>query len=457
MRYSHKLNVEDYNNDNILRIWRDIQHNNENLNILSKIILDAIDLWASDIHYEPMLTKIRVRYRIDWILNLHNELPNSLKKPFMRSIKNIFRFKDWHIDWLRFDEKINVKNEDNDTLYDLRISILPMVYWDKMVIRILKPNQEVLDFSELWMNKNILKKYLLICWMSDWIIIVTWPTWSGKTTTLHTTLNYLNKDDINIVTVEDPIEYTIDWVNQMNAWWRYNLSYSEVIKSTLRQDPDILFFWEMRDKESAEATLTAWQTWHLLFSTLHTSDAISAISRLFDMWIKPFLLWSTLVSIIWQRLIRKVCSNCQVDYLPNNNILEYFNLYIKDFEKYIEDNNIKFKKWCWCEKCNFTWYKWRIWIFEILWINETIKRLVLNQETSDEIEKNARQLWMVSMIEDWILKVIKWETTMEEVLRVFTKFQIPKEKRTIDEIKFLLDWDISEKDLYKEIISWINT
>lgn len=449
-----KIKTGDIAETKILKIGSKIHYESEILNIFQKMIFKRIEKNASDIHLEPMKNWLRLRYRIDWVMSFYTEYPSSLKIPFMRAIKSIFWFKDWYKIWVGIDERITWELVDKNEFIDLRVSILPMVDWDKMVIRILDGKQELIDFEELWMNPNVLRKYKMICWMSDGIILITWPTWSWKSTTLYTTLNDLNNEEINIMTIEEPIEYTINWVNQMNIWWKRDVAYADVLKSILRQDPDIIVYWEMRDKESAEVALTAWLTGHLLFSTLHTSDAVSAITRLIDMGIKPFLLGSTLVSSIWQRLVRKTCTSCSVEYKPSNQLLKYLDLYLQDFQKYLDKHQIKFKKWAWCECCNFTWYKGRIWIFEILGINENIKKAVLKENTADYIEQIARKQWMVSMMEDWVLKVIKGQTTFEELSRVFTKLQIPSQKRTIEEIDHLLNWDIDDSEIYKSIISW---
>lgn len=453
IRLSKKIELETpiQRKDKSLEIWKEFFYTNELMNIFTGILKNAIDSGASDIHIEPMIDKFMVRFRIDGVLIHHADFPLALNKKFIRSVKSTLGFKDSYKRDIILDERQKIYYKDINSFFDLRISVIPNMYGDRLAIRVLCQEDKVRDFQELGMDKNIIKKYSLICNMSDGIVISAGPTGTGKTTTLHSTLNYLNREDINIMTVEDPVEYTVQGISQTTIWWKENIKYNDVIKATLRQDPDILMFGEMRDKESAQAALTAWLTGHLLFSTIHANDSVSAIVRLYDMWIKPVLLGSTLVSIVWQRLVRKVCNNCKEEYVLENGQLEYFNNYIKWFKDFIWKTDKKFSRWKWCECCNNTGYKWRVWVFELLCVNEEIKQAVINQETAGYIEEAARKNGMVSIVEDGVHKAMQGITTLDEILRVAAKLQVPNDRRTIEEIEYLLEGDISNHDIHKSI------
>lgn len=435
-------------NETILNIWSEyVSSTNSNLNIFAGILKEAINLWSSDLHIEPQADCLRIRIRIDWALQVLKKLPIQISESFIRSIKNNFEFADWYKSWEVWDERLNIRDHDKGCDIDWRVSIVPIKYWDKITCRLLVHSDTVKTLQELWMQPNIAKKYDLICAMSNGIIIVTWPTWSGKTTTLNATLAALNDEGKNITTIEDPVEYTIPWVNHIDAWRKNSISFKDAVKSILRQDPDIIMFWEMRDKESAENALRAGLTWRLLFSTLHTNDAISAIPRLLDMWIQPFLLWSTLVSIAWQRLVRKICPHCKIPYTPDEKHIHYFRRYLANLDEFIKDNDVKFYKWKGCDHCNDTWYKWRLSIVELFCVNEELKIAVLAWKTSSELTNIARRYGMTSMAEDGICRALSWETTIEEVLRITRTNQFPAQKRKVEEIQYLLHWDMSQQEI----------
>lgn len=440
----------------MLRISNKSFSSNDSINAFVNIIKIGIDQRASDIHIEPFEKKMAVRYRIDWVLIKLNEFPAESKSVLLSAVKNYFKFSEAWKPFATHDERVRVFYEDKNQYVDLRISIIPTLYWDKMVIRLLVQNDEVQTFQQLWMSKNIMMKYEKVISMSSWIIIVSWPTGSWKTTTLFSTINYLNKEWVNIVTAEDPPEYIIDWVIQIkiSEWKKQWIGYNQALKSILRQDPDIIMYWEMRDSESASIAMGAWLTWHLLFTTLHANDTTSSITRLGDLWVKPFMLSSTLVSIIAQRLVRKICPQCQEEYKPKDDVLDFFRVMIEDLDELLKNKKIKFKKWIWCDHCNYTWYKWRIGIYELLCVNETLKKLVISNGTAKEIEDLAREFGMTSMIEDWFLKAVDYSTTLEEVLRVSRSLQAPKKKRSLAEIRRILDWELSKEEIMRAIYSW---
>ncbi|MBF0344396.1 MAG: type II/IV secretion system protein [Nitrospirae bacterium] len=459
INFSKKIKVDVLEREETLNIGKKYYSTNTNLNIFMQVLIKAMDLGASDMHIEPMRDKLRVRYRIDGVLIPQPDLPKALNTHFIRGLKNFFRFKDSHLRNVIVDDRKSVYYEDKNINADLRISILPTVYGDKMVIRILIQSDVIPTFEKLGMFKNLMIKYQMVCSMSSGIVIVTGPTGSGKTTTLFATLDYLNHDSINILTLEDPPEYLINGVNQARVTGgdsSREVSYLEGLKSALRQDPDIIMFGEMRDYESASVALTAGLTGHLLFTTLHTNDAASAITRLFDLGIRPFLLSSTLVSILGQRLVRLICNSCKEEYMPKINDLDFFRIFIRNFDVDLKSGNIKFYRGRGCDDCMHTGYKGRVAIHELLCVNDEIRKSVLDGATARMAENIARNYGMTSMVEDGLLKVVNGLTTVEEVLRVAKTLENPKITRTIDEIKYLLEGELTRQQIIAAVFSSVN-
>ncbi|MDD2487160.1 MAG: ATPase, T2SS/T4P/T4SS family [Candidatus Gracilibacteria bacterium] len=439
----------------ILHIGNKYYSGNDNINAFVNIIKLGIDQRASDIHIEPFDKKIKIRYRIDGVLKLMNELPAVAKNTMLNAVKTYFKFADAWKPFATHDERVRVFYENKNQYVDLRISIIPTQFGEKMVIRLLIQNDQVQTFQQLGMSKNIMMKYEKVISMSSGIIIVSGPTGSGKTTTLFSTIGHLNKEGINIITAEDPPEYIIDGVNQVKISEGKNqgITYNQALKSVLRQDPDIIMFGEMRDSESASIAMAAGLTGHLLFTTLHANDTTSSITRLGDLGIKPFMLSSTLVSILAQRLVRKICPQCQEEYKPKDDVLEFFRVMIEDLDELLIDKKIKFKKGIGCDHCNYTGYKGRVGIYELLCVNETLKKSVINHATAKEIEDLAREFGMTSMVEDGFLKAIDYTTTLEEVLRVSRSLQAPKRKRKLEEIRRILEGDLSKDEIIRAIYS----
>ncbi|MBF0518725.1 MAG: Flp pilus assembly complex ATPase component TadA [Nitrospirae bacterium] len=453
---SQKVVVESSAATDVLTVGTKYYSSNHNMNIFMQLLMKALDSGASDIHIEPSKHNLRIRFRIDGILIEQPGLPKTLNAAFVRGLKNFFRFKDSHVPNIIVDDRKRVYYEDKDIEADLRIAVIPTVYGDKMVLRILIQAEVVPTFEKLGMFKNLIEKYRIVCSMSSGIVIVTGPTGSGKSTTLYSTLDYLNREDISILTLEDPPEYLIDGVSQVRVGSddSRETSYSRGIKAALRQDPDIIMFGEMRDHESASVALTAGLTGHLLFTTLHTNDAASAIARLFDMGIRPFLLSSTLVSILGQRLVRVVCPGCKVEYMPGWEELEFFTLFIHDVETDIKNGKIRFSRGSGCRQCNNTGFKGMIAIHELLCMNDEIKRAVLQGAVSKEAENIARRYGMTSLVEDGFLKAVEGITTIEEVLRVSKNLENPKNKRTVDEIRYLLEGNMQRQDILSAMFSY---
>ena len=251
------------------------------------------------------------------------------------------------------------------------------------------------------------------------MILVTWPTGSGKTTTLYTILSKLNTREKKIITLEDPIEYAMDWVIQSEVNDKKGFTFKTWLRALLRQDPDIIMVWEIRDRETLETATQASMTWHLVLSTLHTKSAADTLDRIINMWLKPYIIASALDTIVAQRLVRKICPHCKWEKIktPQEQAL-IESMMIDIWLSTKTANTIKLYEWKWCDKCNSSWYLWRIWIYEIISLTEKLRNMIREWATTDEIILEARNWDLITMKEDWILKAIRWYTTIEEILRV---------------------------------------
>lgn len=386
------------------------------ISFVNDLFLHSIQKWASDIHIEPNDKNIRIRLRVDWSFINYKEL--ELKK--LNSL--ITRIKI--MSYLRIDEqRLPQDGKINFNLFgwksiDLRVSVLPNIYWEKCVIRILKKEEKPPELKDLWIlpyNMVKIKKHLSD---SHGMILAVWPTGSWKSTTLFSLLSQFDANENNISTLEDPVEYRIPWVNhtQINPliWFDFALG----LRSLLRQDPDIIMVWEIRDEETAKLAVEASITWHLVFSTLHTNSAVHTIWRLINLWIDPLLLSSSLRLIISQRLVRKLCPNCKEEYIAEEKIKNFIVGKIWRYIKNKDEIKLYRAKVGWCDKCNHIWYKWRLWIYEVLEMNEKIEELLLKNASRTQLEIQAIWDWMVTIREDAFLKVIMWDTSIEEVLSV---------------------------------------
>lgn len=383
---------------------------------LRDITLWALVLWSSDIHYEVFDTYIVVRFRIDWILVDIFYLEPREYKLILERLKYSSSLK-LNITDIPQDWKYSMKLDNKDI--DVRISTLPVWKSENVVTRILDNTNTVIDFEKLWFiwtTKRFLEKAIS---KKNWMILITWPTWSWKTTTLYTILSKLNTRDRKLITLEDPIEYKMDWVIQSEVDEAKWFTFQTWLKAILRQDPDIVMVWEIRDYETLETATQASLTWHLVLSTLHTKSAADSLDRIINMWLKPYIIASALDTIIAQRLVRRICPHCKKE---KEKTLEE-QILIESMMKDIWMNAIQ-AKWVklyegeWCEYCNHSWYLWRIWIYEIITLNEELKNLIRQWASVEEIIREARKWDFISMKEDWILKTIRGYTTIEEILRV---------------------------------------
>lgn len=389
--------------------------------IVETIISFAIKARASDIHIEPQLTRTRVRYRIDGILTEKLILPKSVHDAVISRIKILASLK---IDEKRVpqDGRFNFQAEGQEV--DLRISTLPTIHGEKIVMRLLKKNAVVPSLEELGLNGMALRRLEDAIKVPHGIILVTGPTGSGKTTTLYSVLHNVNTPRVNIMTLEDPVEYQMPGINQVQINPAAGLTFASGLRSFLRQDPNVIMVGEIRDSETAELAVQASLTGHLVFSTLHTSSAAGALPRMLDMGAEPFLLASSMTLTMAQRIVRKINPEYKEEYKPDPAVIE-------DFKKVLGP---RFDVWCkqnnktpeqvtlWRAKADRPQtepeYMGRVGIFEVMMITDEIRKLILNSRPAGELEQVARKEGMLLMKEDGYLKALEGVTTIEEVLRV---------------------------------------
>lgn len=396
--------------------------------IVRKVLEHAIRLRASDIHIEPEENITRVRYRIDGILEEKLTLDKDYHAALVSRIKILGGMK---IDERRVpqDGRFNFTSEFGEV--DLRISSLPTVNGEKIVMRLLKKSGRVPTLSELGLRAKALATLEEAIRIPHGIILSTGPTGSGKTTTLYSLLTMINTPKVNIVTLEDPVEYQMDGVNQVQVNPQAGLTFASGLRSFLRQDPNIIMVGEIRDEETTQLAIQASLTGHLVFSTIHTNSAAGALPRLLDMGAEPFLLASSMTAVIGQRVLRTICENCKQPYTPDQAVVEDVQTVLgKLLDGWIRSNpqkteiakknNVPFMlfKGAGCEKCGDTGFLGRIGIFEVLRVTEKIAKYILERADAATIERNAMEDGMIIMKQDGYLKVLDGVSTLEEVIRV---------------------------------------
>ncbi|MBI4690972.1 MAG: type IV-A pilus assembly ATPase PilB [Nitrospirae bacterium] len=379
--------------------------------LVSGILINAIKLGASDIHIEPYETSLRVRYRVDGVLALAMNLPLKVKGSITSRLKIMSKL-DIAERRLPQDGRIKLRLGKKKEV-DFRVSVLPTLFGEKTVLRILDKASLQVDLTKLGFEEGALQKFMEALNKPYGMILVTGPTGSGKTTTLYSALNYLNKPNINIMTAEDPIEYNFLGINQVQMKEEIGLTFASALRAFLRQSPDIILVGEIRDFETAEIAVKAALTGHLVLSTLHTNDAPSSISRLLNMGIEPFLVSSSVIMIMAQRLARKICQQCEkeVEKIPVPTLI---NLGLPEEEA----QTIKCYKGKGCSICNNSGYKGRIALYEVMIINDEVRKLVLEGASTDDLKKAAIRGGMKSLRMSGLTKVREGTTTIEEVLRV---------------------------------------
>ncbi len=375
------------------------------IKLVNLIIMQAVKDRASDIHIEPEEDKVRIRYRIDGILHEVQDMAKHLQNVLASRIKVMAKM-DIAETRNPQDGRIQLKMESKSL--DLRVSSFPTVHGENIVLRILDKSSLLLGLKDLGFLESDLKEFNKVILRPNGIILVTGPTGSGKTTTLYAALSTINSPELNIITIEDPVEYEIPLVRQTQINPKAGLTFANGLRSILRQDPDIIMVGEIRDKETAEIAIQASLTGHLVFSTLHTNDAASALTRLIDMGIEPFLIASSVIAILAQRLVRVICPSCKEKYTPAEEVWGDLKL----------TERFDFYRGKGCMKCKNTGFSGRIGIYELLLMSEEIKNMVTAKISANEIKNKAINLGMYTLYDDGIQKVKNGITTLEEVLRV---------------------------------------
>jgi len=395
--------------------------------IVDTLLEYAIFERASDIHIEPTETQVLVRYRVDGILKDVMTLPKNVQPGLVARIKILSNLKlDEHR--LPQDGRFKIKSKEYEVSF--RVSIIPVFDGEKIVMRLLQESGQVLTLEQLGLQKKVLQVLKRNIEKPHGMILVTGPTGSGKTTTLYSIMNVLNTPDVNISTVEDPIEYRMPRINQSQVNPRIGFTFAGGLRALLRQDPDIIMVGEIRDTETAEIAIHAAMTGHLVLSTLHTNDAVGTLPRLLDMGVPPFLVSSTTNLIVAQRLVRKVCQNCITSYqLTAKNVEDLakqldlpalLKTLIKEGAVAENQNmeNLLFFRGKGCKQCSQEGYRGRLGIYEIFEITPAVSELILNRASSAQLKKAALAQGMLSLLEDGFLKAKNGVTTIEEVLRV---------------------------------------
>ena len=392
--------------------------------IVAMIVKHAIESKASDIHIEPFQTVSRVRYRVDGVLHSVLNLPSSIHEAIVSRIKVLSSLK---IDETRIPQDGRFKFTTNKIDFDIRVSVMPLAGQEKATLRILDTSGKALTLTDLGFNHEIIEEVDAALKQTFGMILVTGPTGSGKSTTLFSLLSKINKEGVNICTLEDPIEYYIPGVNQAQIRPEVKFTFASGLRSLLRQDPDVIMVGEIRDNETAEMAVHASLTGHLLFSTLHTNDSIGAVPRLIDMKVEPFLLASTINLIIAQRLARRICSKCREPFEFPEDVSAKIKTELSrvdgaKLKKMLPDLDLSGKihgyKGSGCPECKETGYTGRIVLAESLPINEKLKVIIADNYKMSDVSEEIKRMNMISLLQDGLIKVLQGQTTLEEVFRV---------------------------------------
>jgi len=377
------------------------------IRLINSMLFQAVKDRASDVHVEPFERDLEIRYRIDGIMYKILSPPKRFQSSIISRIKimaglNIAEKR------LPQDGRIGIKIAGRDV--DIRVSVIPTAHGERVVLRLLDKSTSLLNIEDIGLTPEERQTLLQLIQLSHGIVLVTGPTGSGKTTTLYASLNRINSPDKNIITIEDPIEYQLKGIGQMQVNPKINLTFANGLRSILRQDPDVIMVGEIRDAETAEIAIHASLTGHLVFSTLHTNDTAGAITRLIDMGIEPFLVSSSVVAIIAQRLVRCICSRCREGFTPTKEELAKLGLKTRTEPTFFRAVG--------CPECMRTGYHGRTGIYEILLIDDEVRQMILGKMDSGRIKNQAIAKGMRTLRDDGARKVMSGVTTMEEVLRV---------------------------------------
>ena len=370
----------------------------------------AVESRASDIHIEPFENRLKIRYRVDGVLREVESPPSRLSAAVISRIKIMAKL---NIAERRLPQDGRIQLRAQGKEIDLRVSTVPTLWGESVVMRILDKASVVLDFAKLGFSPRTLKRFLDVLHLPHGIILVTGPTGSGKTTTLYTALQTINTPERKILTVEDPVEYQLEGVNQIQVKAQINLTFANALRAIVRQDPDVIMIGEMRDVETAGIAVQSALTGHLVLSTLHTNDAAGSITRLLDMGVEDYLLTSTINGILAQRLVRLLCTQCRQPYPALPELADELRLH-----RFSDTRDITLYKPVGCEQCGGTGYRGRAAIMEFLVMSDPLRRMVLKHADAGELQAAAQKEGMDTMYEDGLRKAVAGLTTIEEVLRV---------------------------------------
>ena len=380
------------------------------IRLVSLIITNALEARASDIHIEPFESRLAVRYRIDGVLHEVESPPRRFSAAVISRVK-IMASLDIAERRLPQDGRIRLRVQGKEI--DLRVSTVPTMHGESLVLRILDKGGVALDFKRLGFESDILDRFLEVLVQPHGILLVTGPTGSGKTTTLYTALERLNQPDVKILTVEDPVEYQMPGINQIQVKPQIDLTFANALRSIVRQDPDVIMIGEIRDLETAQIAVQSALTGHLVLSTVHTNDAASTVNRLLDMGIEDYLLTSTVIGILAQRLVRTLCQHCKEPHAALPEIVEQMGL-----SRFTGEKEITLYRPVGCAQCAQTGYSGRISIMEMLPVTDPLRSLVMKHASATELRNEAIREGMLTMYEDGLRKAVRGVTTFEEVLRV---------------------------------------
>ena len=379
------------------------------IRLVNRLILNAIELRASDIHFEPFESEFKVRYRIDGVLNDVDAPPKRLQSAIISRVKIMAKL---DISERRLPQDGRTKLKIGGKEIDFRISTIPTLFGESVVMRILDRETLVLDMRQLGFPDHLLARYLKLVAQPHGMILVTGPTGSGKTSTLYATLSLINSPENKIITLEDPVEYQLKGINQIQVAPKIGLTFAGGLRSIVRQDPDIILVGEIRDRETAETAVQSALTGHLLFSTLHTNDSAGAVTRMLDMGVESFLLSSTLLGVLAQRLVRLICPTCKTPYVPAPDELAAMGVAADEID------GLTLYQPGGCDACRGTGYKGRTAIFEYLRVDDDIRREINAHSGTERIKKVAVEKGMMPLRRDGWQKVVEGRTTLAEVLKV---------------------------------------
>jgi general secretion pathway protein E len=379
------------------------------IKLVNLMLSQAVKDRASDIHVEPTQDRLKIRYRVDGVLYDMLSPPKHVQSTLISRIKIMAKM---NIAEKRLPQDGRIEIRIGDKNVDIRVSTIPTAFGERVVLRLLDKTHILLTVSDLGMPDNRLKEFDGLIRSAHGIILVTGPTGSGKTTTLYAALSTINTTDINIITIEDPIEYQIDGIGQIQVNRKIDLTFAKGLRSIVRQDPDVILVGEIRDLETAEIAIQSALTGHLVFSTLHTNDSASAVTRLIDMGIEPFLVTSSIISILAQRLVRVICKDCKEAYTPDQESLQNIGL----TPEMLEGNQIYRGRGC--PSCLNTGYMGRTGIFELMGLDDTVKNMILKTSDANAIKHKALEQGMITLRQAGAQKVLEGVTSIEEVFRV---------------------------------------